>query len=109
MAHFRGILRGAHGEASRLGTANSGMTVEAQSWEGKVVVTLYRMNTVGTSGRDFARITLEDHRGEGAVPPITLYDGPVSGARSEDILGGIGALSYGAVRQLVRQSEGSPA
>jgi hypothetical protein len=76
MAHFRGTVRGARGEARRLGHKSSGLTVEAQSWQGKVTVRLY-----DNHGTDYARIVLERHNGAGAYPCIVLYDGPVSGAR----------------------------
>lgn len=75
MAHFRGTLQGAHGEASRLGTKSSGLTVEAQSWQGKVVVTLTERD-----GVDYATVHLTQHLGCGAFPLVVLYDGPVSGA-----------------------------
>jgi hypothetical protein len=38
MAHFRGTLKGNRAEVSRLGSKRSGLTVEAQSWRGKIVV-----------------------------------------------------------------------
>ena len=40
MATFRGMVQGNTGQATRLGTANSGLRVEAQSWRGKVEVFL---------------------------------------------------------------------
>ena len=76
MAHFRGTTSGGRGEASRLGTKASGIRVEAQSWAGKVVVTLEERD-----GVDFARVTLEPHHGAGTFR--ALYDGPVSGPKND--------------------------
>ena len=33
MAHFRGTVEGSRGEASRLGTKNSGLLVSANGWD----------------------------------------------------------------------------
>lgn len=73
MAHFRGLVQGARQAETRLGSKNSGLTVEAQSWQGKVVVRLYHEN-----GEDRAHVSLAPHGGQGISH--TLYDGPVSGA-----------------------------
>jgi len=40
MAHFYGNLKGSRGEATRCGTASSGMSVSARSWTGSVTVLL---------------------------------------------------------------------
>lgn len=72
MAHFRGIVQGQRGEgASRLGNTLSGITVEAQSWDGKVVTKLFRRNNA-----DMARVTIEPHQGRGESH--LLYEGPVN-------------------------------
>lgn len=72
MAHFRGIIQGMRGAASRLGGRASGLTVEAASWEGKVTVVLYNRG-----GCDHALIRLERHQGHGTSR--TLYEGPICG------------------------------
>lgn len=72
MAHFRGTLCGARGEASRLGGKSSGLRTEAASWQGKVVTYLYEKD-----GIDYARVSLARHNGSGCERE--LYDGPVSG------------------------------
>lgn len=41
MAHFYGTLQGNRGEASRLGTKDSGITTYAASWEGAVRVHIW--------------------------------------------------------------------
>jgi hypothetical protein len=74
MAHFRGIIKGSRGEASRLGTKHTGIRVEAQSWQGKVVVQL-RHNA--TTGQDIAEVFLQPHEGGGIGR--ALYTGPVGG------------------------------
>ena len=73
MAHFRGTIQCRRGEASRLGSKDSGLHVTAASWEGAVGVNLYREN-----GVDMARVYLTTHNGAGTNR--TLYNGPVSGA-----------------------------
>ena len=73
MAHFRGVVQGNRGDASRLGSKDSGISVEAQGWEGKVIVGLYHDER---AGHDMARICLAPHvNGAGTDKPI--YDGPV--------------------------------
>lgn len=74
MAHFRGIISGQRGEASRLGSKKSGLSVEAASWEGKVSVRLFADEN---GGPDFAVVSLERHHGHGISKE--LYRGPVSG------------------------------
>lgn len=75
MAHFRGTIKGARGEASRLGHKSSGLQVNAASWQGAVSVELYERD-----GVDYARVRLEPHRGAGIC--LELYDGPVAGHRN---------------------------
>ena len=66
MAHFRGTLQGARGEASRLGTRSSGLQTVAASWQGAVRVELYERD-----GYDCARISLTPHRGAGVNRLLT--------------------------------------
>lgn len=75
MAHFRGTIKGQRGEASRLGSKKSGLTVEAASWQGKVVV---RLCADEHGGPDEAVVSLEPHHGQGTSKE--LYRGPVGGA-----------------------------
>lgn len=62
MAQFRGIIQGQRGEASRLGSKASGLTVEAASWQGKIEVRLWHDET---AGRDLYEVTQERHHGSG--------------------------------------------
>lgn len=74
MAHFRVVLRGnKKDDAVRHATAENGAVVEAQSYSGKVVVTLYRKNMT-----DYARIYIAEHLGEGIRPAIKIYEGPIN-------------------------------
>lgn len=66
MAHFRGLIRGGRGETTRLGTKNSGMIAEAQSWEGKATVTLAHDH----SGHDVAHFWLDKHNGAGEMKKL---------------------------------------
>lgn len=56
MAHFRAVIKGARGEASRLGTKSSGMYAKVQTWGWDVVVKAWE----GTK-HDICRIELENH------------------------------------------------
>lgn len=79
MAHFYGTVQGHRGEASRLGTAASGLNVKATSWQGAVAVHLYTRD-----GIDYARVSLAKHYGAGR--DVVLFNGPVSGV---DLAGSI--------------------
>lgn len=72
MAQFRGTIQGFRGEASRLGSKDSGLHVTAASWEGAVRVDLFVAN-----GVDIACVRLQPHHGQGTSR--ILYEGPVSG------------------------------
>lgn len=75
MAHFRGTIQGTRGEASRLGSKDSGLTVEAQSWQGKVTVQLAHDPATGI---DSVIIELSKHHGQGRS--MLLYNGPIGTA-----------------------------
>ena len=64
MAQFWGTIKGARGEASRLGHKASGLDTYAASWQG-----------------DMAQVELTTHHGAGVHR--SLYRGPVSGATCE--------------------------
>lgn len=72
MAEFRGKISGSRGEATRLGTKKSGLTVEAASWYGKVVVSL--LPDLKTGGTE-ALVNLEPHHGVGGY--YRLYRGSI--------------------------------
>lgn len=72
MAHFRGTVRGARGEASRLGGKSSGLIVVANSWEGRVTTELYYSEAEQC---DWARVVLSPRSGSGGT---IIYQGPVS-------------------------------
>jgi hypothetical protein len=78
MAQFRGTIQGARGETSRTGNKVSGLTTEAQSWDGAVNTQLWHNEA---EGRDYARVALTTHHGAGTN--YLLYEGPVSGADSD--------------------------
>jgi hypothetical protein len=72
MAHFYGTLQGHRGQASRLGTAKSGIGTTTASWQGAVKVELYQNGDV-----DIARVVLIPWNGAGITR--VLYEGPVGG------------------------------
>ena len=74
MAHFRGYVQGVRGLASRLGSKDSGLVTDAESWEGRVSVHLWHDDEAGV---DMADVSLEPHHGTGESR--TLYRGPVGG------------------------------
>jgi len=78
MAQFWGTIKGARGEASRLGHKASGLDTYAASWQGAVSVRLWHD---AKTGRDMAQVELTAHHGAGVHR--SLYRGPVSGATCE--------------------------
>jgi len=73
MSHFYGTLFGASPKkVTRCGTAETGLTAIAASWNGAVEVALYVKD-----GVDFARVYLVPWFGKGTKR--LLYEGPVSG------------------------------
>ena len=78
MAHFYGVLKGARGQATRLGHKGSGLHTVAASWKGAVRVDLFMID-----GEDWAEVRLIPWHGAGVYK--TLYRGPVSGT-PEDVL-----------------------
>ena len=80
MAHFRGYVEGGRGEASRLGTKSSGITVVAQSWEGQIRVTLHEQD-----GEDWATVTVGPNPGMygDTLPKRMLAHGPIASLRGK--------------------------
>jgi hypothetical protein len=68
---FYGTIQGGRGEATRLGHANTGLHVSAQSYEGSIIVDLY----VANAGLQCARIAVAT--GSNKSGGFTLYDGPI--------------------------------
>lgn len=62
MAQFLGRIDGARGPATRLGSKASGLTVEACSWQGKLV-TVLRYDTERAC--DVFEVRMERHEGRG--------------------------------------------
>ena len=77
MAHFIGTVRGFRGEASRLGSKESGLVTVAASWQGAVRTYLYERD-----GVDWVCVSLQPWYGKGTQR--VLYDGPVSGEAATD-------------------------
>lgn len=80
MAHFYGTLQGARGEATRLGTKNSGIHTTTCSYQGKVRVVL---DFDEKTGKDIATISLAKHMGSGVE--YTLFEGPVGEKPTTDV------------------------
>lgn len=77
MAHFYGILKGNRGQATRLGSAKSGLTTTAASWQGAVSVELWKEE----DGIDFVRVEIIPWKGKGDHK--MLYLGPVGSERGK--------------------------
>jgi len=60
MAKYRGFIQGNRGPATRLGSANSGLVAEAQSWDGKVQVHLTCVD-----GKTQYTVSILPHMGRG--------------------------------------------
>ncbi len=71
MAKFMGIVHGAKGEASRLGTAKSGMETTAASYEGCVKTRLWVQDD-----EIHVSIWFDTWKGGGEYKPI--YRGPIN-------------------------------
>lgn len=78
MAHFFGSLKGNRGEATRLGTANSGLHTVSASWQGAVEVYISHDSV---TGKDIASVFLIPWYGNGIKQ--TLYVGPVGGGENK--------------------------
>ncbi len=79
MAHFYGSIQGNRGEATRLGTKNSGLETVAASWEGAVQVQVIYNERLDC---DMVEVRLIPWHGQGVYR--TLYRGPISGAKREE-------------------------
>lgn len=72
MAHFYGNLKGSRGEATRCGTASSGLSVSARSWKGSVSVEM-------TEDGDFGEPCVIIRAADGSsTSGRALYCGPLS-------------------------------
>jgi len=77
MSHFYGTLKGVRGEATRCGTAGSGLITFAAGWHGAICVTVY---VDPDTEADMAEINLVPWRGSGgkrhhiATVPLNAAD-----------------------------------
>jgi hypothetical protein len=72
MAHFYGSIKGGRGQATRLGTKNSGMTAVVASWEGAVVIDAYHDPK---TGKDMVSIAKTPWQGAGEAKEV--YSGKI--------------------------------
>jgi hypothetical protein len=73
MAEFFGTVQGGRGKATRLGHANTGLDVTAQSYEGSIIINMY----VGNAGVKCVSINVGE--GSTAAGTYNLYRGPIKG------------------------------
>jgi hypothetical protein len=74
MARYYGTIQGARGPASRLGRANTGLTVTAQSYAGDIVVNLMAHDVPGDDEVDMVSIYARPH---GVGSGVCLYYGSI--------------------------------
>lgn len=76
MAHFRAVIQGSRGEASRLGHKSTGISVKAQTWGWDLSVFVVHRDG---DGHDIAHLELVRHdRGDRRpLPSIDLTTGEV--------------------------------
>jgi len=60
MAHFRGLVQGGRSAATRLGHKTTGLTVEAQTWAGKVTTRVWHD---AETDCDRYEVTQDSHEG----------------------------------------------
>lgn len=74
MAKFRGVVQSDKSEATRL--SHRLLTVQAQSWDGKVVTQIFEKDDGPGQTVIWTTVTLQPH--EGAGTKKVLYEGPVN-------------------------------
>ena len=67
MAHFRAVIQGQRGEASRLGSKTSGITTRLQTWGWDLEV-----DATHKDGADLAHVVLVNHSSGQRVPLLDL-------------------------------------
>ena len=70
MAHFQAEIQGNRGEASRLGTAKSGIYAFARGWDGGARIDMWE----GEDGEDYITIAIGPH---GKMGQTTILTGTV--------------------------------
>jgi hypothetical protein len=78
MGHFYGTVQGNRGEASRMGSKNSGMETYCASWKGAIRCFAY----VNSDGKDCIRVEMTSWRGVGEYK--LLYDGLIGEYKPND-------------------------
>jgi hypothetical protein len=70
MGHFYGTVRGNRGEATRVGSKDSGVETYCASWAGAIRVHAYEQD-----GEDWVRVSMVKWKGSGEERLI--YEGPI--------------------------------
>lgn len=86
MSRFYGTLDGSRGQATRCGTASSGMRSIAASWSGAAMATTYTKAWF-SSADDTDCATLDLTTWHGAGRRLFVYDGPVNPSDDEFFAG----------------------
>lgn len=70
MAHFRAVIEGARGEASRLGSKKSGLYLRAQTWGNDLAVVVQHDEETGA---DVARVYVMPHGSPSETPNELVF------------------------------------
>lgn len=74
MAKFYGTLKGCRGEATRLGSALSGIKVSAQSCDGSIIVRMYQVEKDGEE-KTYCKIGYAE--GSSSIIEKTVFEGTI--------------------------------
>jgi hypothetical protein len=69
MSHFYGTLQGNRGEATRCGSAGSGVRTYAAGWRGAICATIYQ-ETIDGEDVDMFRVSLVPWHGSGGMSQV---------------------------------------
>lgn len=84
MAKFYGTLKGCRGEATRLGSALSGIKVSAQSWDGSIIVRMYQ---VEKDGEEKTYCNIGYAEGSSSISDKTIFEGTIEELKAKFVEG----------------------
>ncbi len=64
MSHFYGTIEGSRGEATRCGTAGSGMRTNTAGWQGAIAVNIYHSDVTGCDRFNVSLVPWQSSGGE---------------------------------------------
>jgi hypothetical protein len=100
MSRFYGTLQGNRGEATRAGSADSGLQSYTASWQGAVYC-----HAFAEGDQDRVSVKLTTWHGRGASPSVYLYLGSIGPGQMEALQGQLDAMLYNLDRGLPGEKE----